>query len=93
MNQFDELVEDGHAAHDALLKIFTKKIKLHLCKSWLTAMYFSVGMASMQNVVFKHMKAQCIRHSLACQPRVYDVQALNTLLTCKLFDAYVTMIV
>ncbi len=27
MNQFDELVEDGHAAHDALLKIFTKKIK------------------------------------------------------------------
>ncbi len=27
MNQFDELVEEGHVAHDALLKIFTKKIK------------------------------------------------------------------
>ncbi len=27
MNQFDELVEEGHAAHDALLNIFTKKIK------------------------------------------------------------------
>lgn len=27
MNQFDGLVEEGHAAHDALLKIFTKKIK------------------------------------------------------------------
>ena len=27
MNQFDELVEEGHVAHDALFKIFTKKIK------------------------------------------------------------------
>ncbi|KAL0027158.1 hypothetical protein WJX79_011044 [Trebouxia sp. C0005] len=27
VSQFDELVEEGHAAHDALLKIFTKKIK------------------------------------------------------------------
>lgn len=27
VNQFDELVEEGHAARDALLKIFNKKIK------------------------------------------------------------------
>ncbi len=27
VNHFDELVEEGHVAHDALLKIFTKKIK------------------------------------------------------------------
>ena len=27
VNQFDELVEEGHGARDALLKIFTKKIK------------------------------------------------------------------
>lgn len=27
VSQFDELVEEGHVAHDALFKIFTKKIK------------------------------------------------------------------
>ena len=27
MSRFDELVEEGHAARDALLKIFNKKIK------------------------------------------------------------------
>lgn len=27
VSRFDDLVEEGHAAHDALLKIFNKKIK------------------------------------------------------------------
>ncbi len=27
VSRFDELVEDGHAARDALVKIFNKKIK------------------------------------------------------------------
>lgn len=27
VSRFDELVEEGHAAHDALLKLFNKKIK------------------------------------------------------------------
>ena len=27
VNRFDDLVEEGHPAHDALLKIFIKKIK------------------------------------------------------------------
>jgi len=84
VNQFDELVEEGHAAHDALLKIFTKKIKRSKKKdegttlqSTVNSTVYSVCMASVKNVVLQHGKAHCVTHSLACSPRVYEKQAFE----------------
>ncbi len=52
--------------------------------------------ACMNNVALKHVKAHCTsleHHSLACFPRVHDIHALDTLLTCKWFDARVSVMV
>lgn len=104
VSQFDELVEEGHAAHDALLKIFTKKIKRSKKKDEGASLRSMVD----GNVCYPqyghsihgkcplHVKAHCIslEHlSLACLPRVDDVQAFDILLTCKWFHVHVAMIV
>ena len=55
-----------------------RRMKVHPLQTWLTAVYviLSVGMASMK-IVLRHLKAHCIRRSLACLPRVCDVQAFE----------------